>query len=43
MADATNTTFDTIMQLTVFPELIQAQCSMMGSWGKAIAGTKGDY
>jgi hypothetical protein len=41
LADALNVTFDDVMRINLFPELIQASCSMMGATGNAIAKTNG--
>ncbi len=41
MADAVGWKANDIMRLLLFPELIQASCSMMGSWGSSIAQSGG--
>jgi hypothetical protein len=45
MADAMggNTTRDSLMRVMLFPELIQASCSMMGAWGDSVANSDGKY
>lgn len=35
MADATGIDWETLMRISLFPELIKASCSMLGAWGPA--------
>jgi hypothetical protein len=41
MADALGIDYLQVIRINLFPELIQAACSMMGAWGPAISGTNG--
>ncbi len=41
MSDASGIDLMRIIRIHMFPELIQAQCSMFGAWGPAIAQTNG--
>ncbi|ELR17473.1 Nacylsphingosine amidohydrolase, putative [Acanthamoeba castellanii str. Neff] len=41
IADGSGTDYTTLYRIHMFPELIQAACSMFGAWGKAIANTNG--
>jgi hypothetical protein len=41
IADGSGVEFETILRLSLLPELIQAHCSMVGAWSKAIANTDG--
>jgi len=35
LADAVNMSFDKVLRFQLFPELIKAQCTIVGSWGDA--------
>src|SRR5262249_37407290 len=37
LADGAGVSFDTVMQVSMLCELVQAQCSMIGAWGTASA------
>ncbi|KJE94290.1 hypothetical protein CAOG_04958 [Capsaspora owczarzaki ATCC 30864] len=41
LADGSGIPYKQVINLHMFPELIKAACSMMGSWGPAIAKTNG--
>jgi len=41
MADATGLSFMQLAEINMFPELIQAACTMFGSWGPAIRNSNG--
>lgn len=41
MADALGIEYLQVIRVNLFPEMIQAACSMMGAWGQAISGTNG--
>lgn len=37
LADAINMSYDEVVRVQMFPELIKASCSMIGAWGSALA------
>lgn len=41
LADALGVDYLQVMRINLFPEMIQAACSMMGAWGASIASTNG--
>jgi len=41
LSDASGIDYQTVVNIHMFPELIQASCSMVGAWGEAIKSTSG--
>jgi len=41
LSDASGIDYQTLVNLHMLPELIQASCTMVGAWGNAIQSTKG--